>query len=72
MNAQSIEYYRFKNGAWLTVFDLIYREHMVIPAKGTIMCFPGIANDFEVTKVAFNIRSATVEIEVAELYGTES
>jgi len=54
-----------------SLFELNYRDGMVIPAKGFNICFPDHDTFFEVTKVTFNIRTATVEIEVAKLYGTK-
>jgi hypothetical protein len=60
------------NGQWFVLFETNYREGMPVPNKGFIVNLPGYDNDFEVTKVTFNLRSSTIEIEISKLYGTES
>lgn len=71
MNPQFISYYCFVQGKLKRLLALNYREGMPIPAKGFNVCLPNHETFFEVTKVTFNIPTATVEIEVVKLFGTK-
>jgi hypothetical protein len=75
VNPNNIEYYIYRDGGWL----LLHRytnpsmsSTTFLPAVGTIMQFATEANDFQVTKVRFNLDANDVEIECVELYGTQA
>lgn len=65
MNAQTLEYFVYKGGSWVALFELNYRDGMPVPNKGFILFYDGCK--YEVTKVVFNISNAAIEIEVTKL-----
>jgi hypothetical protein len=65
MNAQTIEYLVYKGGDWVNLLTLNYRDGMPIPAKWMVLHYEEV--NYEVTKVAFNISNAAIEVEVARL-----